>query len=66
MNPQNHKQFNDTKFSNYKAILRFILIRLLTIAIFVVIFSRIRIVKPFLNSLLKSEKEGMDIVSHNA
>jgi glycosyltransferase 2 family protein len=44
MNLQNHKQLNYAKISNYKVILRFVLTWLTTIAIFVIIFSRIKFV----------------------
>lgn len=44
MNLQNHNQLNYAKISNYKVILRFILTWLTTIAIFIIIFSRIKFV----------------------
>ncbi len=44
MSPQNHNQLNYAKISNYKVILRFALTWLTTIAIFVIIFSRIKFV----------------------
>jgi glycosyltransferase 2 family protein len=47
MNPQNNNQPNYAKISNYKVILRFILTWLTTIAIFVIIFSRIKFVDVF-------------------
>jgi glycosyltransferase 2 family protein len=44
MNPQNNNQLNDSKISNFKVILRFVLTWLITIVIFAIIFSRIKLI----------------------
>lgn len=44
MNPQNHNQFNYVQIVNYKAIFRFVLTWFITIAILVLLFSRIKFV----------------------
>jgi glycosyltransferase 2 family protein len=45
MNPKNHNQLSYSKISNYKVTLRFVLTWLVTIAIFVILFSRIKLVE---------------------
>jgi glycosyltransferase 2 family protein len=47
MNTQNHNQLIYAKTSRYKAVLRFVLTWLLTIAIFVILFSRIKLTDVF-------------------